>query len=485
MNGSPTQILLAVSGGIDSMVMADRQYSMCGGDSFSIAHCNFSLRGAESDSDEKLVRQWAAERGVRFFSVRFDTVSEAASHRESIEMAARRLRYSWFAGLAAEHGFSEVHVAHNACDNAETLLLNLSRGTGLRGITGMRTDCLLEDICGFPVKVDAPRGASGDGSAENGVDVRLVRPLLGMSREEIEGYASTHSVPYHTDSTNSDTTYRRNAIRHNVLPALKEINPSIIRTLGDNMRHFAQASDALDIIYARESAKFLDAEGNIILSALDSVSTLRDYFLYRALEARGVSPTEIAEITALVTAAGAVTFSGKQFCGGHVVTASDRIIFRDPDDAGRSGICRKSSQADRELPRMSIRTISRPDNLELVRPKGQIICDWAALPSCGLRFRRWQPGDHIRPLGMRGTRLLSDIFSDRHLSIPEKEALTVLVPEQSSTGADSKEPTPEQSFTGADSKEPTPEQSSTGASAVLAVMELGIIDDKIKVTPQT
>ena len=209
-------LLVAVSGGIDSMCLAEKVRQ--DGGPFAIAHCNFSLRGEESDSDEALVRSWARENGIVCHVKRFDTKAFAASEGISVEMAARRLRYHWFGELCREHSYEAVAVAHNANDNAETLILNLLRGTGLRGIMGMKENGVLPD----PDYADIP----------------LLRPLLSLTREQIEAFAKAHRIPWHEDSTNALTDYKRNKIRNLVFPVFADINPSFIQTLNRDMERF-------------------------------------------------------------------------------------------------------------------------------------------------------------------------------------------------------------------------------------------------------
>lgn len=211
-------LLVAVSGGIDSMCLADKV--RLGGEPFAIAHCNFCLRGAESDADEALVRRWAAANGIVCHVRSFDTRSYSAQNGISIEMAARELRYKWFGSLCREYGYEAVAVAHNAQDNAETLILNLLRGTGLRGILGMKPSGFI------PV-------------AEYS-DIPLLRPLLGMTREEIEAYAREAGVPFRDDSTNFENDYKRNKLRNLVFPVFREINPSFVRTLNRDMERFCE-----------------------------------------------------------------------------------------------------------------------------------------------------------------------------------------------------------------------------------------------------
>ncbi len=211
-------LLVAVSGGIDSMCLAEKV--RLEGGPFAIAHCNFTLRGEESDADEALVRAWAARYGLPCHVRRFDTEAYARDKGISIEMAARQLRYRWFGELCLEHGYEAVAVAHNANDNAETLLLNLLRGTGLRGLLGMQARGTIPD----PAYAQIP----------------LLRPLLGMTREAIEAYAREHGLQWREDSSNARNSYKRNKLRNQVFPLFREINPSFIQTLNRDMERFAR-----------------------------------------------------------------------------------------------------------------------------------------------------------------------------------------------------------------------------------------------------
>ena len=214
-------LLAAVSGGIDSMCLAEKL--RLSGEAFAIAHCNFGLRGAESDGDEAFVRDWAASYGITFHVKGFDTQAYASENGISIEMAARRLRYHWFGELCREHGYSGVAVAHNANDNAETLILNLLRGTGLRGITGMKADGFIPD--------------------PDFGDIPLLRPLLGMTREEIAAFVRENGLSWREDATNALNDYKRNKIRNLVFPVFREINPRFVEVLNRDMERFAKEGD--------------------------------------------------------------------------------------------------------------------------------------------------------------------------------------------------------------------------------------------------
>ena len=234
--------LLAVSGGMDSMCMADLWLRCFGAGSFAIAHCNFHLRGEESDGDEALVTKWAEENGVRMHRVDFDTVGYAADNGLSIEMAARELRYRWFGELCLEYGYEAVVVAHHADDNAETLVLNMVRGAGLKGLTGMKP------ISPLPLQ-QKPGQAGLDAFRHPRLDrgsLYVFRPLLTFTRKQIEGHVFAWKVPYREDSTNSSVEYRRNSIRHEVFPLLERMNPSYVRTLNREMTYLSDASSIVE-----------------------------------------------------------------------------------------------------------------------------------------------------------------------------------------------------------------------------------------------
>lgn len=225
-------LLVAVSGGIDSMCLSEKV--RLEGGPFAIAHCNFGLRGEEADADENFVREWAAAHGVPCHVRRFETQAYAAAQGISVEMAARRLRYHWFGELCREFGYSGVAVAHNANDNAETLLLNLLRGTGLRGITGMKAAGFLPD----------PEFA----------DIPLSRPLLGMTRAQVEAFAAEHGLSWREDCTNAENQFKRNKLRNLAFPVFREINPRFVETLNRDMERFGEELEALAAQNAPEGA---------------------------------------------------------------------------------------------------------------------------------------------------------------------------------------------------------------------------------------
>ena len=253
------KLLLAVSGGIDSMYMAERALegtlSADYGDCFAVAHCNFRLRGEESDGDERFVRQWCEAKGIRLHCRRFDTIDYSERNGVSMEMAARELRYGWFSELCKEFGYDAVAVAHNANDNAETLLLNMLRGCGAKGMCGMSSD-------------------SGSWPS------RIVRPLLGTSREQILQWMLKEGKQWREDRTNSEDICKRNSLRLRVMPVFKEINPSYLRTFGANMLHLAQVNAIAEDYCSKAAQECISADGAIDLRKLRNFEHW-EYLLFR------------------------------------------------------------------------------------------------------------------------------------------------------------------------------------------------------------
>ena len=306
--------LLAVSGGIDSICLASLFLNSSAGRRFAVAHCNFHLRGEDSDSDEALVAAWCGRNGVRYHKADFDTEQYASSHSVSIEMAARELRYDWFASLCRENGYYGVAVAHNANDNAETLILNLLRGTGLRGITGMQVETVV------PVTRDELSG------------VRLLRPMLSFSRKQIEEYVAANSLEYHDDRTNAETVYKRNRIRHLVFPVFESLNPSFLTTFAREKNAFSKVQEIADDYFISVRESVCEPAGKDELLRVNAVRLCHlkhyKYVLYRLLEAYGFRDRLLEPVVRLLESG--KTFSGKVFeaPGYELITAGECLIVR-------------------------------------------------------------------------------------------------------------------------------------------------------------
>ena len=392
------KILLAVSGGIDSMCMADIYVRRCPCELLAVAHCNFNLRGDESDGDEALVREWAESHGIRCHVRSFDTKGFAAEHGVSIEMAARELRYRWFAELCGSEGYAEVAVAHNANDNAETLMLNMLRGSGMKGLSGMSS------VSDLPYS--------------EGSSPRLVRPLLEMTRKQIEGYVLANRVKYRNDSTNFSSEYKRNMLRNEVFPVFERVNPSAVRTLNREMGYFAEANEIV-ADYCRkeleEIAFSYSSEDDVRISCKDLLSRKHwRYLLYYILEPYGFNSATMASVEELLSSDR--TVPGKRFDSKnhtilmerdtlHIVprlSSGEGDVFMPVRGAGSYHVNGRS---------FKVEVISWTPDMPLKQPDGVLILDAAKL-KFPFVLRGWRSGDWLIPLGMKGKKKVSDLFTD-------------------------------------------------------------------------
>lgn len=439
-------VLLAVSGGVDSMCMAELFLNSSVRRCFALAHCNFHLRGEESDSDETLVRAWAESHGVIFIKKDFDTKEYAASNGVSIEMAARELRYAWFAEVCRERGFAALAVAHNANDNAETMILNMLRGTGVKGMTGMRRS-----------------------SSLLGSDARLIRPLLDFSRGDIYEYAVSHGLCWHEDSTNADSAYKRNCIRNEIFPLFGRLNPSFLTTLNEDMERFAQVQSIADEYVRSVSAEIVRLDGNGLPVIDHQKLTAKknwEYVLFRLLEPFGFTSSVVADLVSVLKSGG--TVSGRTFVAHEylaVTSAREISVFRIGNRDGNRQDGHFDKLCDRAAPfaelaasvaepvettgiaiEATVITIEGPgtyslngvkfsvslsDDVRNVRTvAGETKSDTAGIPF-PFTVRHWKNGDWMRPLGMRGRKKLSDIFVDLKFSLTEKKKALVIADEGS------------------------------------------------------
>ena len=421
-NQRSASFLLAVSGGMDSMCLLDLFSKTLPAADYAVAHCNFSLRGEESDGDQALVEARAAELGVRLFVNRFDTEAYAREKGISIEMAARDLRYAWFGQLCRDHGFGVLAVAHNANDNAETLMLNLLRGTGLNGLHGMAQ---VADVAVSDKSLDSPEGPV------------LFRPLLEFTRKQIEGYVFAHKVPYRHDSSNFESDYKRNRIRNEVFPVFEKINPSYVRTLNREIGYFAEAGSIVEDWCRSQLPSVMSSQRSesrhlsINTTALLATPHWR-YLLYYILEPFGFNSQTLASVEALLTSER--TVSGKRFeSPTHtLLTAQDSLIVMPSARENESGISddvmvvRGAGTYNFNGARFQVELIDWTSDMPLRQPAGTLVLDADAV-----RFpfvcRRWRQGDWLIPLGMRGKKKVSDLFADLKFNSLQKDSAVILV----------------------------------------------------------
>ena len=377
-----SRFLLGVSGGVDSMCMAELFKRSRLRHDFAIAHVNFRLRGEDSDGDEIFVRDWAAANGVEFFSKSFDTRGYAADKGISIEMAARELRYEWFSELLQKHGFDWLAVAHNLNDAAETMYLNLLRGTGIRGIAGMKE-------------------VSGE----------TIRPLLGFSRRQIEDFASENGISHRIDVTNSDSSFARNRIRNEVFPQFERINPSFLETSSREMAHFTEIEALLDDLLEQKKAELTSRDGDAFCIDIEKLSkeSQPGYWLFRLLQPFGFNEDILAKIDA--------AFDGQ----------SGKTFFSPSHKAIRDRAFLKIYSLDASSPiQVDFSVLDIWEGFDPKATDGSVLFVDADTVNLPLECRPWQAADRFRPFGMKGFRKLSDFFTDLKLDLEQKQRQTVV-----------------------------------------------------------
>lgn len=385
------RILLAVSGGLDSMVMIllfmEAKFNI------GVAHANFKLRGEESDGDEVFVRSFCEARGIAFFTTAFDTNNYAAEKKISIQMAARELRYVWFRQLIKQHGFTKIATAHHQDDQAETIFLNMVKGEGLNGLTGM------------PINKR-----------------NVVRPLMFASKENLEHYARNTHIKWREDSTNKEDNYHRNFIRHQIFPRIHKINPG----LNDSLLRTSEKAKG-EMLILKYGLEMLKAEYFSVSDdgLIKIKKTLFDKFpepaaAWRLLDEFGFTLDEAQDLLSILHQQ-----SGKIF-----LSTTHKLVI-DRDEVIVQSLLHATPEAEvlitgeGKFKRGNREIECKISNGPFTTNPNEAWLDHSKL-KFPLTWRTWREGDRFMPLGMTGFKKVSDFLIDEKISIPEKESVTVV-----------------------------------------------------------
>lgn len=389
-----TKLLVAVSGGPDSVVLLDVLYRT--GCNCVVAHCNFHLRGEDSNEDARFVKQLALQYNMPFCTVDFDTIKETEQRGISVEMAARDLRYEWFKKMLELYQCDYVAVAHNADDNVETFFLNLLRGTGVQGLRGMAV-----------------------------MNNNILRPILGVSRAEIMAYIDEFQLQYRLDKTNSETIYTRNKIRHEILPLFKQVNPSFLNTMQNNIDNLG---DVAEIFFSHLHDSYSECVQNINGITKIDIHKLEQTTGAKALLYQWLLKYNFSSEVARQLYKSLDAISGKQFISPtHYALINRGYIEIYPNsEVDRDEIFYINQEDDyiQKPIEISIEKISI-DRLK-IEPDRNIAYLDADKITYPLYLRRWKIGDSFTPFGMRGRKKLSDFFTNQKLSAYQKSQVWLL-----------------------------------------------------------
>lgn len=388
------KILLAVSGGIDSMVMC--HLFLQSNTPFAVAHCNFQLRGVEADKDEQLVNDWCAVNNITFHHSRFDTQAKVEEWKKGIQETARILRYEWLEETRTSNNYAAIATAHHANDNAETLLMNLFKGTGISGLHGIPP-----------------------------VNGHIIRPVLFATKKEITDYAKENNVPYRDDASNATDKYLRNDVRLNLLPAIEQSFPQVIDNLNDSIQRFSEA----EILYKRaveqERKKLLEKRGNDYYVPIRKLQlrTPLNTICYELFSPYGFSSAQVPHIVGLLSSE-----------SGHFIASQTHRIIRNRDFLVLTAM--STAATDLILIDTVPATIQAGDTqfkFAYKAPPATIPDDntIAYINTAKLEqpliLRRWKQGDYFYPLGMgMKKKKLSRYFMDKKIALHDKENIWVL-----------------------------------------------------------
>lgn len=385
--------LLAISGGLDSTVLAHLLHDA--GVSFSMAHCNFGLRGKESDGDEMFVKEMGHRLGVKVYAKNFETKSYGRKQGISTQMAARELRYQWFEVVLNEEGFDGLLVAHHADDQLETILLNLLRGTGIEGIYGMSE-----------------------------TREKIIRPLLPFGRASLEAYAAAQGVQWREDASNSSIDYKRNFIRHQVVPQLQDFDPAALSLLQfsfDRIKDTAKAFFYLNETWLENNIKAEGGYQHLATAALAKVPGKKSLLFYW-LRTYGFTFSQMEDVLSAVDK----QEPGKTFLSKDYLLNLDRShLILGPADNEFPEAWIDESAIEVRIGKENYELLVLNENLQPPSSSAEAMLDRDRL-TFPLKIRKWETGDRFRPLGMKNFKKVSDVLVDLKMPLIHKRNVKVL-----------------------------------------------------------
>jgi len=388
------RILIGVSGGVDSMVMA--HLFLKAGFRFAVAHCNFQLRGKESDGDEEFVQSFAEDHDLAFYKKNFDTESFANNNRLSVQMAARKLRYQWFKELKTGYNYDTVAMGHNKNDLVETFFINIARGTGLKGITGIK-----------------PRNDY------------IIRPVLFATREEILNFSREYEIDYREDSSNLTVKYSRNKIRHHIIPGFQQINPRFLETVRENIERFQDAYTIYMRAVEEKKSELTFREGSDLYVNIEKLLTLpeKSTYLFEILKPYHFSKEIVHEVIDQLDAE-----PGKEFFSQTHMLVKDRdyliVTAREAGDSSRYYIDEWVDHVEEPI-RLKFNLIDDVQKYKIPGDPHVISIDYHKV-QFPIMLRKWKSGDYFKPFGFDHYKKLSDFFVDRKYSLLDKERAWIL-----------------------------------------------------------
>ncbi|CAN5550799.1 tRNA lysidine(34) synthetase TilS [soil metagenome] len=394
------RIVLAVSGGVDSVVMAEL-FHRCKF-SFAIAHCNFQLRGDESVADERFVKALAEKYDVPFFCTHFETSKSAEIDKLSIQETARKLRYDWFATLLEEHKYLAIATAHHLNDSIETFFINLMRGTGVSGLRG------IQPILEFP---------------------HTIRPLLFAKKTELENFADEEKISFRLDHSNETDLYLRNRIRHHLMPVLLQLNPQFDKVMERTLQNLAFAESIIDETVVRNYLTGFDRTDNKATLTLYLKELKKHKYplemLHAIVQSFGFNFSQVEDIWHAIT-------PGKQVFAGDYVLTADRLKLILSKHHSNANLPQYLEAEDTNLYtpefHLAFKFIGKSASAKLRIPSEEMkyALDLEKL-KFPLTIRKWEKGDYFYPLGMTGRKKISDFLTDKKVSRPDKEKTCVLL----------------------------------------------------------